>query len=379
LAKRDYYEVLGVSKGASADELKKAYRKIALKNHPDRNPGDSAAESRFKEATEAYEVLGDQGKRTRYDQYGHAAEGMGQGGSPFGGSGFGGSSGSSGFGDIFGDIFEEFLGGGGQRGGRSRGERGSDLQYNMELSFEESAFGCSKEIDIPRMENCGTCNGSGAKSDKDIEVCKSCEGTGQRRIQQGFFTVAATCDRCRGTGKQIKRACSSCRGQGRIRKTRRMSINIPAGVDEGSRIKLSGEGEHGSNGGPTGDLYVRVYIKPHSVFTRQDDNLYCEIPISFAHSALGTELEVPTLEGKVRLKIPAGTQSHKSFRLRNQGIAHLRGGGRGDLYVKVLIETPTKLTQRQRELLEEFEEISDRESHPLQDRFFEKIKNLFAS
>ena len=369
MAKRDYYEVLGVSRDVSAEELKKAYRKVAMKYHPDRNPGDTEAELKFKEATEAYEVLGDPQKRERYDKFGHAAEGMGEG---FGAGGFG----AGGFSDIFGDIFGDFFGNAG--GGRSRGERGADLQYNMEIAFEEAAFGHSTEIDIPRMETCPTCDGLGAKSEQDIEVCRVCGGSGQQRIQQGFFSVATTCRACGGMGKTIRNPCTTCRGKKRVPRTKTLRINIPAGVDTGSRIKLSGEGEHGIDGGPPGDLYVVLRIKEHPIFKREGADLYCEVPISFPHVALGTEIEVPTLEGKARLKVPAGTQSHKIFRLRNQGIQHLRGGGRGDLHVRIVVETPTNLTARQRELLEELEHLSDKESLPLRDKFLNTIKGFFS-
>ncbi|MEL0327115.1 MAG: molecular chaperone DnaJ [Deltaproteobacteria bacterium] len=368
MAKRDYYEVLGVSQNVSPEDLKKAYRKVAMKYHPDRNPGDSDAELKFKEATEAYEVLSDSQKRSRYDQFGHAAEGMGEG--------FSGGFSGGGFSDIFGDLFGDLFGNTG--GQRSRGERGSDLQYNMEISFEEAAFGHSTEVDIPRMETCETCGGLGAKSESDIEVCRVCSGTGQQRIQQGFFSVATTCRSCGGQGKTVRNPCGACRGKKRVPKTRTIRINIPAGVDNNSRIKLSGEGEHGIDGGPPGDLYVVIRVKKHPIFERDGSDIYCEVPISFPQVALGTEIEVPTLEGKARLKIPAGTQSHKIFRLRNQGIVNLRGGNRGDLHVRIVVETPTNLSARQRELLEEMEHISDQDSHPLRDKFMNTIKGFFS-
>ena len=371
MAKRDYYEVLGVSKTASEDELKKAYRKVAMQHHPDRNPGDKAAEEKFKEASEAFGVLRDKEKRARYDQFGHAAEGLGEG---F--SGFGNFSGGGGFNDIFGDIFGEFFGSSG--GGGNRGERGADLQYNLEISFEESAFGGSKEIDVPRMETCDTCGGLGARSERDIEICQACGGSGQQRIQQGFFSVATTCSRCGGRGKTIRQACNKCGGRTRIPKTKRLRINIPAGVNTGSRIKLTGEGEHGSMGGPPGDLYVALHVQPHPVFEREGSDLFCEVPVSFAQTALGTELEVPTLDGKARLKIPAGSQTHKIFRMRNQGIAQLRGGGRGDLHIRIVVETPTNLTSRQQELLEEFDSLSSDEHNPLRDKFFKGLRDLFS-
>jgi len=350
--------------------LKKAYRKVALKYHPDRNPGNEEAENKFKEATEAYEVLSDQEKRSRYDQFGHAADGLGDG---FGPGGFGAAGG---FGDIFNDLFGDIFGAGG--GQRHRGERGSDLQYNLEIEFEEAAFGHARNIDIPRMETCGTCNGLGAKSERDIETCSTCGGTGQQRIQQGFFSVSTTCRACGGAGRTIRNPCGTCRGKKRIPRTKSIRINIPAGVSTGSRIKLSGEGEHGIDGGPAGDLYVMIRVKDHAIFEREGADLYCEVPISFSQATLGIELEVPTLEGKARLKIPPGTQTHKIFRLRAQGIAHLRGGGRGDLHVRIVIETPSKITPRQRELLEEFERLSDEDSLPLRDKFFTKIKGFFS-
>tara|TARA_Y100001970_G_C14169463_1_gene823281 strand:- start:35 stop:1150 length:1116 start_codon:yes stop_codon:yes gene_type:complete len=371
MAKRDYYDVLGVSRNASTDELKKAYRKIAMKHHPDRNPGDLKAEEKFKEASEAFEVLGDREKRSRYDQFGHAAEGLG------GGMGGFGSSGGSGFGDVFGDIFSEFFGNSAGSSG-SQHERGSDLQYNMEVSFDDAAFGSSKEIDVPRMEVCDSCSGLGAESERDINFCSSCGGTGQQRIQQGFFSVASTCGSCGGRGKTISNPCKSCNGRTRVSKTKRIRVNIPAGVASGSRIKLSGEGEHGPNGGPSGDLFILLSVKDHSLFERDGADIFCEVPISFSQASLGTDLEVPTLEGKARLKIPTGTQTHKIFRLKNQGVAHLRGGGRGDLHVRVVIETPTKLTSRQKELLKEFDECSDSNNNPIHDKFVEKIKNLFS-
>lgn len=373
MAKRDYYDVLGVSNSVSSEDLKKAYRKVALKYHPDRNPGDKEAEEKFKEATEAYEVLSDDSKRSRYDRFGHA--GVGQGSDM--GEGFGGF-GAGGFGDVFNDIFGEFFGSSQRGGGRTSARRGSDLQYNLEILFEEAAFGHTTEIDIPRLETCGPCGGLGARSSKDIEVCNVCQGTGQQRVQQGFFSVATTCSNCRGEGRVIKHACPHCHGAGRVKKTKRIRVNIPAGVDNGSRIKLSGEGEHGTNGGPAGDLYIAISVKEHDIFERVDNDIYCEVPISFTQVALGTEIEVPTLEGKARLKIPAGSQTNKVFRLRNKGIAHLRGNRRGDLHVRIIVETPTNLTSKQRDLLLEFEKLSNEASHPLHTKFMNKLKGLFS-
>ena len=374
MAKRDYYEVLGVTKSASDDDLKKAYRKVALKYHPDRNPGDKKAEERFKEATEAYEVLSNAEKRVRYDRFGHA--GVGQGsegmGDPF--SGFG----SGGLGDVFDDIFGQFFGGSSRSGVSRRAQRGADLQYNLEITFEQAAFGHSAELDIPRLETCGQCGGLGARSAKDIEICGVCQGTGQQNIQQGFFSVATTCNRCHGEGKIISRPCLTCQGSTRVKKTKSLRINIPAGVDNGSRIKLSGEGEQGPQGGPAGDLHVVLQVQDHPIFERADSDLYCEVPISFSKAALGTEIEVPTLEGAARLKIPPGSQTHRVFRLRNKGIVHLRTNKRGDLHVRIVVETPTNLTSRQRDLLEEFEKISNEQSHPLHSKFVDKIKELFS-
>lgn len=374
MAKRDYYEVLGVSKSASEDELKKAYRKIALKYHPDRNPGDQKAEDSFKEATEAYEVLSNSEKRSRYDRFGHAGVGQGaEGTDPF--SNF---SGSGGLGDVFDDIFGQFFGGASRGGGRSKAQRGSDLQYNLNISFEQAAFGHTVEIDVPRLETCGQCGGLGARSSQDIEMCGVCQGSGQQRVQQGFFSVATTCNRCRGEGKIIRNPCSTCQGQTRIQKTKQMRVNIPAGVDNGSRIKLTEEGEQGPHGGPAGDLYVMLQVQEHSIFERVENDIYCEVPIGFSQVTLGAEIEVPTLEGAARLKIPAGSQTNKVFRLRNKGIAHLRGNRRGDLHVRIIVETPTDLSTRQRELLEEFERLSHERSYPLHEKFVNKIKDLFS-
>ena len=355
----DYYETLGVPRNADEDTIKKAYRKVALDSHPDRNPGNKAAEQRFKEASEAYSVLSDKVKRAQYDQFGHIPDGMGggPGGQPF--QGFGG------FSDVFGDIFSDFFGAGGgpQAGGRGRqGVRGSDLQYNLEISFEQAAFGHSTEVVIPRQEECGTCGGSGARSGKDVEVCSVCQGSGQQRIQQGFFSVSTTCKKCSGSGRSIRYPCPKGHGRGRSKISRRLKINIPAGVDSGARLKLSGEGEAGANNGTSGDLYIALSVTPHPFFTRDEDHIYCEVPISFAQAALGAELIVPTLEGKVELKIPSGTQSGRHFRLRNKGIAHMRGGGRGDQFVKVLVETPTNLSTKQKEILKDFKKEEEKNS-----------------
>ncbi|MBI4081449.1 MAG: molecular chaperone DnaJ [Candidatus Lambdaproteobacteria bacterium] len=372
MAKRDYYEILGVARGSTDEEIKKAYRKVALKYHPDRNPGNAEAEAKFKEASEAYAVLSDKAKRSQYDQFGHVPEGMGGGpGEP----GFGG------FGDIFGDIFSDFFGGPRAGGGR-QARRGADLQYNMEISFMEAAFGHSTEVNIPRLETCDQCGGLGAKSSRDVEVCPVCQGSGQQRIQQGFFSVATTCSRCRGEGRIIRTPCPKCHGDGRLRQTRRIRVTIPAGVDSGARLKLNGEGEHGTNGAPPGDLYIAISVKPHPFFERDRFDVYCEIPVTFVQAALGTDIVVPTLEGKVELKIPAGTQSGRQFRMPRKGIPQLRGGSRGDQYVRVIVEIPTNLNDRQRELLREFGEAGDEtrrkeENYPLKNRFVERFKDLF--
>jgi molecular chaperone DnaJ len=380
LARRDYYEILGVSRSADEEEMKKAYRKLALKYHPDRNPGDKEAEQKFKEGSEAYAVLSDKTKRAQYDQFGHV-EGMDQEGgfAGFGGGGFGG-----GFGDVFGDIFSDFFGGQTRSGPRGRQvRRGSDLQYNMEIAFDQAASGFATEVTIPRQESCGTCGGLGARSSKDIDTCSVCGGTGQQRIQQGFFSVATTCGRCQGTGRIIKEYCQTCNGEGRVRKQHRLKVNIPAGVDTGSRLKLSGEGEGGQNGGPPGDLYIAVSVQPHPFFYRESDDIYCEMPISLVKAALGTQVMVPTLNGKAELKVPGGTQSGRQFRMRGKGMPHLRGSGRGDQYVRVIVEIPTNLSKRQKELLQEFgklerESAGKNDNYPRISTFLEKFKEWFA-
>jgi molecular chaperone DnaJ len=373
---RDYYETLGVPRTASDEELKKAYRQLAMKHHPDRNPGNKEAEARFKDASEAYAVLSDKTKRAQYDQFGHVE---GNGGPDMGGFGQQGQP----FGDIFGDIFSDFFGGQG-RGGRGRGGamRGSDLQFNMDITFEQAAFGHATEVNIPRLETCDVCSGLGAKSSKDVEVCKTCQGTGQMRIQQGFFAVATTCSTCRGQGRIIRSPCAKCHGEGRLRKTHKLRVTIPAGVDTGHKLKLTGEGEHGAQGGPAGDLYIAINVQPHPFFQREDADILCEVPVTFVQAALGGDIEVPTLEGKVELKVPAGTQSQKVFRLRGKGIAQVRGGGRGDQYVRVLVEIPANLTAKQRELLNQFSaaesEAEHRKHYPLKDKFVTKIKDMFG-
>ncbi len=376
-AKTDYYELLNVSRDASADDIKKSYRKLAMKYHPDRNPDDPEAEAKFKESKEAYEVLSDDQKRSIYDQYGHA--GMEQGG--MGGGGFGGAGGA-GFGDAFGDIFGDIFGGqGGTRGGqRNDVYRGADLRYNMEVSLEDAAKGTETKIRIPVEVECGTCDGSGAKPGTKPVTCTTCGGHGQVRMQQGFFSVQQTCPKCNGTGKMIKEKCPTCHGQGRVKENKTLSIKIPAGVDEGDRIRLTGEGEAGVNGGPTGDLYVVVHLKEHEIFERQGGNLHTEMPISFATAALGGEIEVPTLEGSAKMKVPAETQTGAVFRLRGKGIKPLRAKNNGDLMVHVVVETPVKLTQKQKDLLHDFnastQKNSDKHS-PRNKSWMNKVKDFF--
>ncbi len=346
MSKRDLYEVLDVSKNASAADIKKAYRRLAMKHHPDRNTGDDAAkaEKQFKEVKSAYEILSDEQKRAAYDQFGHAGvEGnAGMGGGP---GGFGGA----GFSDIFGDAFGDIFGGG--RGGGQRVNRGSDLRYNLELSLEDAVKGTEVKIRIPTLVNCKTCGGSGAKKGSKPKTCGTCHGAGQVRMQQGFFSVQQTCPTCHGKGNVIDDPCTACKGQGRVQEHKTLSVKVPAGVDTGDRIRLAGEGEAGDHGGPAGDLYVQMHVKKHPIFERDDADLYCEVPIPFTTAALGGELEVPTLSGKLKLKIPAGTQTHKIFRMRGKGIKPVRGGGVGDLMCRVVVETPVNLHDDQKELL----------------------------
>jgi molecular chaperone DnaJ len=373
MAKRDYYEVLGVERGASEAELKKAYRRLAMKHHPDRNPGDKAAEDAFKEANEAYEVLSDASKRQAYDQYGHA------GVDPQMGAGAGAAYGNANFSDIFGDVFSDFFAGG---RGSSRGgaQRGSDLRYTLELDLEEAVRGTTVTIRVPTLAECKTCNGSGAKKGTSPVTCTTCGGIGQVRMQQGFFSVQQTCPRCHGSGKMISDPCGSCHGQGRVEEQKTLSVKVPPGVDTGDRIRLTGEGEAGAQGGPAGDLYVVVNVREHPIFQRDGKHLFCEVPISFADAALGGELEVPTLDGRVKLKIPEGTQTGKQFRLRGKGVAPVRGGAAGDLLCRVAVETPVNLGKRQRELLDEFRKTlqSDSSHSPKASGWFEGVKRFFG-
>ncbi|MBT8083074.1 MAG: molecular chaperone DnaJ [Gammaproteobacteria bacterium] len=347
MAKRDYYEVLGVSKSASGDEIKKAYRRLAMKFHPDRNKDDGeASEKKFKEAKEAYEVLKDDDKRAMYDRYGH--DGL------QGGAGGAGGFSAEGFGDIFGDVFGDIFGGGRRRGG-PQVFRGADLGYELKLELETAVNGDTITIDVPTQVSCDTCGGSGARKGSEPVQCTTCGGAGQVRMQQGFFSIQQTCPACKGAGTTIADPCADCHGRGRVRKTKTLSVKVPAGVDDGDRIRLSGEGEAGRNGGPPGDLYVEIRVKPHKIFEREGANLSCEVPVSYAAATLGGEVELPTLDGNVSLKIPAGTQSGKVFRLRGKGVTTVRDPRNGDLFAQVAVETPVHLTSEQRELLERFD------------------------
>ncbi|MEM8817308.1 MAG: molecular chaperone DnaJ [Pseudomonadota bacterium] len=350
MAKRDYYEVLGVSKSASADEMKKAYRRLAMKHHPDRNKDDADAEAKFKEAKEAYEVLNDAEKRAAYDRFGH--DGVRASGA--GGAGPGGF-GAEGFSDIFGDVFGDIFGGGGRRGGGQQVFRGADLGYELKLDLEQAVSGDNVTIDVPTQVGCDTCGGSGARKGSEPTKCTTCGGAGQVRMQQGFFSIQQTCPACKGSGSVISDPCETCHGAGRVRKTRTLSVKVPAGVDDGDRIRLSGEGEAGRNGGPAGDLYVEIRINPHKIFERDGADLACEVPVSFATATLGGEVELPTLDGNVSLKVPAGTQSGKTFRLRGKGVVTVRDPRKGDLFAQVQVETPVSLTTEQKDLLEQFE------------------------
>jgi molecular chaperone DnaJ len=376
MAKRDFYEILGVSKDASDDDLKKAYRKLAMKYHPDRNPDNKEAEEKFKEAKEAYEILGDAEKRRAYDTFGHA--GVNPQGGGRGGPGFEGFSG--GFAEAFGDIFGEIFGQ--QRGGRSQVFRGSDLRYNLEITLEQAARGTETKIRIPTMEECDTCHGTGAKPGTGTKTCQTCGGHGQVRFSQGGpFSIQQTCPTCHGSGKVVTDPCGTCRGVGKVKNHKTLSVKIPAGVDDGDRIRLSGEGEPGQNGGPAGDLFVVVQLKAHDVFQRDGDNLICEMPISFTMAALGGELEIPTLDGKAAIKIPGETQTGQLFRLRGKGIKGIRSAAPGDLLCQVVIETPVKLSERQRDLLRELEDINrkDGDKHsPRAKSFMDKMREFFS-
>ena len=371
MAKRDYYEVLGLNRGASDDDLKKAYRRLAMKYHPDRNPDDGNAEAKFKEASEAYEILSDGEKRAAYDRFGHAGVDPGAAGGP---GGFNGS-----FGDIFSDVFGDIFGA--ARSGRSSVEQGADLRYSLTLDLEQAVRGDDVEISVPVLAACDDCDGTGAKPGTGPETCPECNGAGRIRVAQGFFSLQQTCPRCRGAGKVITDPCRSCGGGGRIERRKTLSVRVPSGVDTGDRIRLTGEGEAGPRGGPPGDLYVQIDVRDHPIFVRDGRNLYCEVPVSFVQAALGGELEVPTLDGRVKIKVPRETQTGKMFRLRGKGVTPVRGGGIGDLVCKVVVETPVRLSEEQQEILREFERSLHEGGHhkhsPKGSGWFRSVKDFF--
>ncbi len=373
MAKRDYYEVLGVNRDADEEAVKRAYRKLAMKHHPDRNQGNSESEAKFKEAKEAYEVLSDDQKRAAYDRFGHAGVDPSAGAGGFRGGGF------ENFSDAFGDIFSDIFGGGRQR---STVFRGADLRYNLEVTLEQAARGTETKIRIPTAEPCETCSGTGAKPGTEPATCPTCQGHGQVRMQQGFFSIQQTCPRCHGSGKYIPDPCKTCSGAGRVKAHKTLSVRIPAGVDEGDRIRLAGEGEAGVNGGPPGDLYVQLHVKPHAVFTREHDDLHCEMPVSFVTAALGGEIEIPTLDSSAKIKIPAETQSGKVFRLRGKGIKGVRSTSHGDLFCHVVVETPVNLTARQKELLREFDTVTQENSerhNPRAKSWMDRVREFFET
>jgi len=364
---KDYYELLGVNRNATDADLKRSYRKLAHEHHPDKNPGNKASEEKFKEISEAYSVLSDAQKRAYYDQYGTAPGAQGAGPSGFGAG--------AGMGDVFGDIFEEFFGGG--RSG-SRATAGDDLRYNLKISFEDAAFGTTTKIRVPRWERCPDCDGLGAKSKDDIVTCTTCKGAGQIRMQQGFFSISRTCSRCGGEGKTITKPCPGCGGKKRVERDRTLSVKIPAGVETGNTIRLTGEGELGAFGGPPGDLYVYLLVEEHKLFKREGQDIICDVPISFVQAALGSEIEAPTLTGSAKLKISPGTQPGHVFRLRGKGFPHLRGSGSGDQLCRIVIEVPVKLTAKQKELLQEFDRLSGENTTPIAKGFFDKVKEVFG-
>ena len=378
MAKRDYYEVLGISKGASAEEIKKAYRTKAKELHPDRNKDNPDSEKQFKEAGEAYDVLKDADKKAAYDRFGHAAfeGGMGGGGRPGGGQG----DFASAFSDVFDDLFGDFMGGrGGAGGGRGRAARGSDLRYNLRVTLEEAFSGLQKTINVPTAVPCEKCDGSGAEGGAEPSTCPTCSGMGKVRAQQGFFTVERTCPTCSGLGQIINNPCKSCQGHGRVEKDRALSVNIPAGVETGTRIRLAGNGEAGMRGGPPGDLYIFIDVAPHELFERQENHLFCRVPVSMSAAALGGDIEVPTIDGgRSRVKIPAGSQSGRQMRLRSKGMPALRGGAHGDMMIELAVETPVNLTSKQKELLKEFEAMSE-DNNPESKSFFSSVKSFWDS
>ncbi len=367
MAQRDFYEVLGVSKNASEDDIKKAYRKLAMKYHPDRNSDDPSAEEKFKEVKEAYEVLSDAQKRQAYDQYGHAAV-NGQGG-------FG--AGANGFGDIFGDVFGDIFGQRSSGSGGKRAYRGDDIGYQLELTLEEAVFGTTARIVVPTLSECETCNGSGAKPGTHPASCQTCAGRGRVRVSQGFFAIEQTCPRCHGRGTIITDPCHSCHGQGKVKKDKTLEVKVPAGVDTDDRIRLAGEGQAGENGGPAGDLYVQIHVKKHRIFERDQQNLLCSVPISFTTAALGGELEVPTLDGRVSIRIPPETQTGKVFRVRGKGVKPVRGGAVGDLLCKIIVETPINLSKEQKELLRQFAETLGEKHAPQERSWLDSVKDFF--
>jgi molecular chaperone DnaJ len=376
MAKRDFYDVLGVARGATADELKKAYRTKAKELHPDRNSDNPNAEAQFKEVNEAYDILKDPEKKAAYDRYGHAAFEGGMGGAR-GGGGPGQGDFASAFSDVFEDLFGDFMGGRGGGGGRQRAQRGSDLRYNMRVTLEEAFKGAQKTINVPASVTCDSCKGSGAEGGAEPVTCPTCSGMGKVRAQQGFFTVERTCPTCSGAGQIVKNPCKACGGAGRTEKERSLSVNIPAGVETGTRIRLAGEGEAGLRGGPTGDLYIFIEVREHPIFQRDGVHLFCRVPVSMGTAALGGEVEVPTIDGgRSRVKVPAGSQTGKQMRLRNKGMPALRGGGSGDMLIELAVETPVNLTGRQKELLREFEKLSE-DNNPEGSSFFSKVKSFW--
>ena len=383
MSKRDYYDILGVAKGASADEIKKGFRKKAKELHPDSNSDNPDAEAQFKEANEAYDVLKNAEKKAAYDRFGHAAfeNGMGGGGGGRGPGGPGGGNGdfSSAFSDVFDDLFGDFMGGRGQQGGgRQRASRGADLRYNLRVSLEEAFSGLHKTIKVPTSVSCTSCDGSGAEGGVEPTTCPTCSGMGKVRAQQGFFTVERSCPTCSGLGQIIKNPCKTCHGHGRIEKDRSLSVNIPAGVETGTRIRLAGEGEAGLRGGPPGDLYIFVDVSAHDLFERDGNNLYCRVPVSMAKAALGGAIEVPTIDGgRGRVQIPEGSQSGRQMRLRSKGMPALRGGGVGDMFIELAVETPVSLTARQKEILREFEDLSEDTTNPESRSFFSSVKGFW--
>ena len=375
MAKRDYYEILGVSRTEQADGIKKAYRKLAVKYHPDKNPGDKTAEEKFKELSEAYEVLNDPQKRAAYDQHGHAAFDRRAGG------GFGRAGGFHDPADIFrevfggGGMFDEFFGGG--RSDPTQPQRGDDLRYDMEITFEEAAHGCEKEVTVTKADRCDVCHGTGAEAGSNTKTCSTCRGRGQVISSRGIFSIAQTCPTCQGAGRVIEKPCKACRGAGRRDQTSKIKLRIPAGVDSGSRLRSAGNGEGGLRGGPSGDLYVVLHVKPHDIFQREGDDLLCEVPVNFVQAALGSEIEVPTLTGKAEIRIPAGTQPGTMFRLKGKGVKNVQGYGHGDLHVRINVEVPTHLNAAQKAKLQEFSELCNGKENPISQSFFEKAKSLF--